>query len=261
MNMFECQGWVTIWASPDDSVYSVRLRHQDCHKNYIYIDLPDDVKKFIADNPMLRAPQLWKEILKSHPHPNFTQKSVYNQWYKQYQVNWRLHDDELKSAKMLLEELAAGSTHEVEVVHLPEKGSFHAVAFVLPSLLRKYGQKIREIALDSTFKTTRSGYELFGLLGEVSGSGVPLGFLLLKSNDPAPNEKEQYIRLFVRPIIQNWGVEPMQALTDKDITEINAFLSELPDNIKYQLCFWHSIRAVKKCLAVLGRHPARGFFF
>jgi hypothetical protein len=48
----------------------------------------------------------------------------------------------------------------------------------------------------------------------------------------------------------------MQVLSDKEITEINALLAELPDDIKYQLCFWHCIRAVKTRLAVLGLHPA-----
>ncbi|KAJ7710111.1 hypothetical protein B0H16DRAFT_1745743 [Mycena metata] len=33
-------------------------------------------------------------------------------------------------------------------------------------------------------------------------------------------------------------------------------LAVLPDDIKYQLCFWHCIRAVKTRLSVLGRHPA-----
>jgi hypothetical protein len=38
--------------------------------------------------------------------------------------------------------------------------------------------------------------------------------------------------------------------------EINALLAELPDKIKYQLCFWHGIRVVKGRLCVLGRRPA-----
>ncbi|KAJ7300762.1 hypothetical protein DFH08DRAFT_979352 [Mycena albidolilacea] len=40
------------------------------------------------------------------------------------------------------------------------------------------------------------------------------------------------------------------------MTEINTLLGELPDDIKYQLCFWHCIRAVKTRLSVLGCHPA-----
>ncbi len=46
----------------------------------------------------------------------------------------------------------------------------------------------------------------------------------------------------------------LETLSDKDITEITAFLAELP--AKYQLCFWHCLRAIKVRLAVLTRHPA-----
>ncbi|KAF8905333.1 hypothetical protein CPB85DRAFT_1224735, partial [Mucidula mucida] len=47
---------------------------------------------------------------------------------------------------------------------------------------------------------------------------------------------------------------PIQTLLDKDLTKINAFIATL--SIKHQLCFWHCLRAIKICLAILGRHPA-----
>jgi hypothetical protein len=58
MDMFPCGGWVTIWASPDESDCFVRIRHLHCHQKYVCIDLPGDVKKFINENPKLRAPQV-----------------------------------------------------------------------------------------------------------------------------------------------------------------------------------------------------------
>jgi hypothetical protein len=105
--------------------------------------------------------------------------------------------------------------------------------------------------------TTSSGYECFSLLGEVFGSGLPLGFLLIKSDgDPEPNKKEAYIRSVTRHFLDTWNLRVRQCLTDKDITEINAFLGELPEDVKYQICFWHAIRTVKGRLSVLARRPA-----
>ncbi|KAJ7300745.1 hypothetical protein DFH08DRAFT_828202 [Mycena albidolilacea] len=210
MAMFPCGGWVTIWASPDESDCFVRIRHLDCHQKYVCIDLPGDVKKFIAENPKLRAPQLWKEILKTHPRPNFLQKSVYNHWLKQQQASWRRCDDELESAKILLKEFATDPAHKLELIPMPESERFRAIGFVFPSLLHKWGNVIREAALDSTFKTNKAGFECFALLGEVGGSGVPLGFLLLKSNNPQSNEREEYIRAVIRHITAIWEVNPMQ---------------------------------------------------
>ncbi|KAJ7220489.1 hypothetical protein GGX14DRAFT_559280 [Mycena pura] len=240
MDLFECGGWLDIWASPNEPDYFIRICHLDCHQNYVCIDVPDDIKKFIAENPKLRATQLWKEILKSHPQPHFSQKSVYNLWFKQLQASWRRCEDEFQSAKMLLREFATDPAHKLASIPMPETDGFRALGFVFPSLLRKWNGIIREIALDSTFKTNKSDFQCFALLSEVGGSGLPLGFILLKSSSPDLGEKEN---TFTK-----------QVLSDKDITEINALLAELPADIKYQLCFWHCICAVKKCLAVLGRH-------
>jgi hypothetical protein len=114
----------------------------------------------------------------------------------------------------------------------------------------------RDLTNNRLVKTNKAGFECFALPGELGGSGVPLGFLFLKSENPQPHEREEYIRAIIRHINKVWNVDPMQALSDKEITEINAILAELPDEIKYQLCFWHCIRAVRIRLAVLGRHPA-----
>jgi hypothetical protein len=94
------------------------------------------------------------------------------------------------------------------------------------------------------------------LLGEVFGSGLPLGFLLIKCDNPDPNRKEQYIRSVIRHFVNEWNLCVHQCLSDKDITEINTLLGELPDDIKYQICFWHSIGIVKGRLSVLARRPA-----
>ncbi|KAJ7018416.1 hypothetical protein C8F04DRAFT_873834, partial [Mycena alexandri] len=50
MDMFECGGWVTIWAAPEESDCFIRIRHSDCHQKYVCIDLPEDIKKFIVEN-------------------------------------------------------------------------------------------------------------------------------------------------------------------------------------------------------------------
>ncbi|KAK6984287.1 hypothetical protein R3P38DRAFT_3332864 [Favolaschia claudopus] len=204
---------------------------QECHQKYVCIDIPDDVKQIIQNNPKLRSYQLWKKILKSHPDPAFSQKAVYNLCAKQNQSEWRRTENELESAKILLAEFTKDSSGNYlplfTLQHTALSGGCIALAFAQPPLIRKWAGTIREVALDSTFNTTKAGYECFALLGEVFGSGLP---------------KEQYIRRFIRRFIDHWSLEIIQSLSDKDITEINALLAELPDDIKHQVCFWHSIR-------------------
>ncbi|KAK6974367.1 SWIM-type domain-containing protein [Favolaschia claudopus] len=142
-------------------------------------------------------------------------------------------------------------------INLPDdRGGCTAIAFALPSLIRKWAGTIREVALDSTFNTNKAGFECFSLLGEVFGSGLPVGFLLIKTSNPEPNLKEKYIRAYARHFVEDWNIRVKQCLTDKDITEINALLAELPDDVKYQICFWHSLRIIKGRLCVLARRPA-----
>ncbi len=88
-----------------------------------------------------------------HPEPDFTQKSVYSIWLKQHQQEWKRDEDELASAKILLEEFRnqpSGSAYNIEPIPMPEADDgYTALAFSLPNPIRKWGGKIREVALDS----------------------------------------------------------------------------------------------------------------
>lgn len=104
-------------------------------------------------------------------------------------------------------------------------------------------------------KTNKTNYELYALLGEVYGSGCPLGYLLLQtSDDTAEGGKERYIRDVLKYFRDTWKIRAIFTLTDKDWSEINAFLGIYPE-AKHQLCYWHALRAIKKRLAVLRRAP------
>lgn len=100
-------------------------------------------------------------------------------------------------------------------------------------------------------------YEVYALLGEVRGSGCPLGYLLLQTKADATKKekeggKERYLTEFLRHF---YGIiDAKVTLTDKDRSEINAFLKVYPD-AKYQLCLWHVLRAFKTRLSILRRQP------
>ncbi|CAK5273380.1 unnamed protein product [Mycena citricolor] len=173
----------------------------------------------------MRGPQIWKEILKTYPEPLFSYHQVYNHLLKLNSGSWRLDEDEEKSARFLIEKLCAERPDSAVLEHIelpddPDDG-YTAFAFGLPSLIKKWGGCVLELQLDSTFKTNKVGYECFAILGEVFGSGLPLAFLLIKSNgSPKPGSKERYLQALIRHISETWEVKPIQTLSDKDITEI-----------------------------------------
>lgn len=55
--------------------------------------------------------------------------------------------------------------------------------------------------------------------------------------------------------IKGLGVEPEFVLTDKDQSEINAVHAVWPQS-KHQLCFWHTLHAIKQRLSQNKSTPA-----
>ncbi|KAF6747416.1 hypothetical protein DFP72DRAFT_821775 [Ephemerocybe angulata] len=244
MISFDCHGWLHIrLSSTENTTAHVKLKHQDEHIPYWRVDVPEAVQDFVRKNSELPMDKIWDQILKDTPHPVFSRSAVANIWREVNSKKWKRDEDEVKSAMLLLQELSKGgdgldARYTVEVVQLPEIDGFTAVAFVVPHLLRIWKDNMREIMLDSTWKTNGSNYECFGLLGEVHNSGCPLGYLLIRSVDGEAGGKEQYIKHLLNYIKTKWKITPIVTLSDKDLSEINAFLS-----------------AVKKRLAINRRQP------
>jgi hypothetical protein len=103
--------------------------------------------------------------------------------------------------------------------------------------------------------TNGARFEVFVLLGEIYGSGLPLGYLLIQSNIGKPGAKEQFLCRFLSFIHDHWNLQIIFTLTDKDWSEINSFCATIPD-AKHQLCYWHSVQAIKTCLSILDMHQA-----
>ena len=215
-----------------------------------------------------------------HPQPKFSRKTIYNLWSEHVSKKWKRDEDEVKSAKILIEEASnpqnrANEPHglyTVMPVPLHDEPGFVAIAFVLKEVLRQWGGGIREISLDSACEqfyiflhlstnlsllgnTNKSRFEVYALLGETYGSGCPLGYLLIQSSgNTEEGGKERYLRDLLSYVKDTWGLRALITLTDKDLSEINAFLAVYPE-AKHQLCFWHCLRAVKTRLSVLRRCP------
>lgn len=97
---------------------------------------------------------------------------------------------------------------------------------------------------------------MYALLGELAGSGCPLGYLLIQSSvgNGELGGKERYIKKLLAHFKNTWALKPIITLTDKDMSEINAFLDVFP-TAKHQLCFWHCLSAIKTRLSILRRRP------
>lgn len=107
-----------------------------------------------------------------------------------------------------------------------------------------------------TVGTNQGGYEIYTVLGEAFGSGLPLGYLFVKNiGKPAVHSKQKVLEQFLTHFRDKYQLKVNFTHTDKDASEIGACRCIYPD-AKEQLCFWHSLDAVKTRLRILRRQPA-----
>ncbi|KAG6824654.1 hypothetical protein H0H92_006195 [Tricholoma furcatifolium] len=261
METFDCAGWLHILVFMGSPVVHVKLMHKEDHIPYWCIDVPAEVKDFVNANHNLTSMQLWDEILKTNPTPKFSRKSIYHLWQHRASQEWKRDADEVKSTRILIDEATSPGTdfnslYTVKYVQTHEEDGCTAVAFILKSLLTQWEANIREISIDSAWNTNGSNFEVYALLGEIYGSGCPLGYLLLHTSNGNSGAKERYLTEFLKAF-QNaceTDFKPIITLSDKDLSEINALRAVFTES-KHQLCFWHCLRAIKQRLSILRRRP------
>lgn len=104
-------------------------------------------------------------------------------------------------------------------------------------------------------ETNGASFELYALLGETYGKGLPLAFVLIRSDKSGDKGgKERILTKFLEETRDFGRLKVLFTLSDKDWSEINAFSNAFP-GAKHQLCLWHCARAVKKRLSILRRTP------
>ncbi|CAD7067123.1 unnamed protein product, partial [Tilletia caries] len=105
-----------------------------------------------------------------------------------------------------------------------------------------------EISIDSTYGTNNAGHELFGILAELDGTGVPLAYCFLNTKDMEADGRKISILTEVLQALKGRGLTPTFVGCDKDSAELAAIANVWP-TAKVQLCYWHVRRAVRQKLA------------
>ncbi|KAJ7474159.1 hypothetical protein FB451DRAFT_1035258 [Mycena latifolia] len=158
MESFPCKGWLHITVTDGDNVAWVRISHSADHVPYYSIDVPPHIVDFVHENHKLTPGQLWDEILKKIPNPPFTRKVIHSMWSEINSKEWKRDPDEVKSAKIILEEFGNSEPdpttgkkplYSVESIPLQDEPGFTAIAFCLPQILREVGGRVCELSLDS----------------------------------------------------------------------------------------------------------------
>ena len=109
---------------------------------------------------------------------------------------------------------------------------------------------VKELSMDATYGTNNAGMDLFAVLAEVDGAGIPLAHLFLETvqgDDGSSNARPGAITVVLSRFLQTLrdaGFNPTFFGCDKDFSEIKAIQTTF-SSAKIQLCYWHALRAVR----------------
>jgi hypothetical protein len=279
MERFECSSKLTISTSLHERVLTIALQHS-YHIPYVDINLSTEVKEYIDEHISLSTPA---EIYDGLRHANISgadsvsRFQVYYRWQQSNCGTWRRDKDSWASAQKLLSE------SEKDDVQFSEfrSGNVRALGIFFQSSIQPLKNSAKELAMDATFGTNHSGMDLYAVLAELDGTGVPLAYCFVdrsqnikgretgttdfeiqRSNPSSaaieepkasqirtdPGALTDTIYQFLEGLRTVYDLNPTFFGVDKDESEIAAVKAVWP-KVSVQLCYWHVKRAIKSKLS------------
>ena len=237
MIQFDCNSKLRVRPSLDRRTLNLRFRHNK-YREYDDFDIPSEVQAFIDERVLSHSPTEIHEKLKDSGLPNVKKilpHQVNYQWKQSNKNLWKRNDDQILSAGQLLDEHSKSYHYDSFRVE-----NCRALAFYFQTSIKSLARITKEVAIDATYGTNNSGMDLYALLAELDGTGVPLAYLFIKKESPKgtatpPGTLTQVLDRSLRPLKQS-GLSPTFVDCDTDRSEINAVEQVWPF-AKVQLCF------------------------
>jgi len=114
-----------------------------------------------------------------------------------------------------------------------------AVAFITPFFDMVVGDsRVEEYLMDATYKTNQLGYDLYGVLASVRGTGFPIAYMLVKNEVGVKDAQFEIVKKFLQELKER-GLQPKFFFTDKDWSQIKAIEHIWPEDCWVRLCAWH----------------------
>ena len=243
---FDCHGRLVVHVDVPAMEATVRLQHDALHLKPEDPATPDEVKKEIQANLHLDPVQIRNELRKKFDISKVTAKQIHYWWSFFTQRFYKMNDDHIISAQTFL---TANRAADCDLCFELTTNQVTAIGFTTP-LLSAIAY-VSEVHCDATYKTSKGRFELYGLVGDIEGSGFPLAYLVLDTTRTQEDDSQDRLRTvalvgFFRAVCDR-GLHPHYFYTDKDFAEINA-AKEIWPEADIQLCQWHVERAIKEKL-------------
>ena len=205
MERFECHSKLRLQPCFHNRTLLVSMEH-DYHIPYTDIHLSDDIKNFIEKHCNSQSPsEIYQNIQESRV-PGFkiaVQSQIYYLWHKISMKHWQRHENQIESARLLLKE----NERDYRTLELSVE-NFRGLAFYINAPIIALAAKSKELAIDATYGTNSAGCELFAVLAELDGTGVPLAYLFIEKSfsigstlSAVPGKLTQILDQFLRPLL------------------------------------------------------------
>lgn len=180
MARFQCKSKLNIRPCLQNWTLSLSIHHK-WHIPYEDIQLSPDVRELIHSRVSTKTPsEIYREIRDIPEAEPVTRHQVYYLWQKANAEIWQRDSDPLVSATMLLSEDSDYWDHHGVFT----AGNLRALGFFASETIKRLAKSATQWVMDSTFGTNSGGLDLFAVLAEVEGTGVPLAYCLVELLKP-----------------------------------------------------------------------------
>src|SRR5260370_4340171 len=161
------------------------MEHGRWHAPYSDMALTPAIAEFIDARSHSTAADIYRELMGTGmPGKDTVAKwQVFYRWQLKNEVLWRRDSDPFVSGAILLSE-AQGVSNAMFESGGP--GGLRMLALYVSDAISALATRTKEIVMDATFGTNSGGLDLFAVLAEVDGTGVPLvyGFVGRNASNP-----------------------------------------------------------------------------
>jgi hypothetical protein len=258
-----CMGKIKLIMDPQKQRVLVDGTHLHAHEHpqYRRAEFPAAARQWIKDNVQyhLHNSEMYRrlqqlDLIDANVH---TKEQVYY-WASTFSKQTYMSNskNQLLSAKEFLEQPDLRS-EGFKVLSYLENDFVRALGFATPFINRIGISQIKEIVVDSTFKTNQERFELFVVNANCGGYGMPVAYLYLLTStgtEAASHNPENQIKTRVQALCQFFtslrheGLLPVFVLVDKDAGEIAAVDEAWSRTANIQLCYWHLEHAINRRL-------------
>lgn len=262
MQRFACSSKLKLQLNTVDRRLSLYMHHK-YHNPYIDIHLSEEVLDFINERSSFQTPsEIYHNLQTSRINQvgSATPYQIYYRWHQENKKYWRRDNDQFVSATRLLDESANNYSYQTF-----SSVGICALGIYIEASISSLAQQTKELVIDATYGTNNAGMELYSVLAELDGTGVPLAYMFVEkcgstgSNRPMEDGAMTHVLdQFLRPLFLA-GFTPSFFGCDKDKSEINAIKKVWP-SVKIQLCFWHAKRAIKAKMRVINKADSLKFY-